>query len=325
MKKLLQAISDINSKLIVELKAKKEAYSLGKIAGGNLDGNISFSEYQSIMTNIDGHSKEWRRFKENPNIIVIERNLFFNTLPFIENIFMFRPKNDKGETFIKLPTNFYNNMPTKNTLWLIILGIIVGCTVLASLYISFYFLFCFLLTIPVLQKQKETNCKYKVQYSAWEKLIGKNPSQLFYSPPFYSFRKDKGMKTVLHVQSGSCCRYDKQYKAMLKQLTVNAHQFKGKIVWLWKYDHESNTRYDFLESKITQESDGGEILNLNLIPLSGSSLVPAIETDYSIIFFLDYFSEEMEKDYNYDSFTDKIAYIQRRGKEFGEYDFLPKK
>ncbi len=307
MKQYLKTVAKAQEFLVNKLKGKKEPSSLSKIAGANLPGNgkISFSDYGKIIDNINGHTKEWRRFKNDPNKIVIEKNFLMNclNLGYDKNFFLFRTCDDEGLTFIDIPKDFFRLKPTEpndmsfpNSMMQIL---ILFLSIIAGIMGSSYFFFC-LLIIPIWLFLERRNWK-KIQKKKveWKQMYENQPNLLLYNQP-YSFPKDRrvsgyrsGTKTKLNISFNENVNR-MAYEKTLNALTVDAHQMKGKIAWLWFYSKSvsnelSSVSYDDKNIEIT--------LGFNL---KNYYLIPAIETEYSFIFSLEHFSSgELMDKYEY--------------------------
>ncbi len=300
MKNFLERIQGIQDQCINRFK-KKDPALIGKISGATIrgiEGGVSFTEYRKIMQNVDDHSKDWRRFKEDPNKVVIEKNFLLNSLDLIGGFLIFRPINDEGQTYIQVSPEFCSSIPKSSYNYrLIFIAVICGILTLAAL-ISLSFLVLLCLIIAMFVADRRIVAENKRIKKEWEENRAKHPNSLF-SAASCSFREmaSRGrIKASVNVNL-SDCPFERQYNKMLNELAISAHQMNGRIVWLWRYSRSASSldslNFLYQESNLKDYRNAYIDLTLNI---KSSNLVPAIETENSFIFFFDNFTEKMEKD-----------------------------
>jgi len=109
MKKILQELQSIQDECIGRIKKEENGQLPKRVAGAlirSVKNTTTWEEWNLIRENIDNHSKDWRRFQKDPNKIVLEKNFFFNTLKKMGGLFIFRPSDDNGATYIN-PSDFF--------------------------------------------------------------------------------------------------------------------------------------------------------------------------------------------------------------------------
>ncbi len=314
MKQFLERLQIIQDECIGRIKGQKKISLLTNVSGAkirSIEGGLSFAEWKHLADNIQNHSKDWRRFKEDPDKIVIEKNFLLNSLKLTGDFFVFRPVNDCGDTYIQVLTNFYSMMPKNKRIHGSLYLLVVILFSILGFKISAYFFYGFSL-LPIMlwcnNKLKKTNIKKK---SEWEKMHSEHSHLLFSFAPC-SFREKRCYWTRKYARIKidlSSCLFEEEYRDMIEELAVSAQQMKGKIVWLFKYRGLKLNPDIFT---FAYEKNAGEVndeININ-IAIKGSGILPGIETENSFIFFLDHFSEEMEKahrthDHVFDMLTSK--------------------
>lgn len=318
MKSFLKKIQNIQDGCVERIKGQKDNSLLADIAGTkirSIDGGISFTEWKHLADNIHGNSKDWRRFKEDPNKVVIEKNFFLNAIKLTNDYFIFRPKNDAGATGINVNDEFYSSMPKNKKIgWKLFLFIPLLTLMLATYFSVYYFsnfsvlpIMIWCIVIPLMIRYNKHLKKVSADKKAeWENEYSKKPYLLLDNAPC-SFKKDfdKWRKMACVKIDLSYCPFRCEYEKILNELASSAHQMKGDIVWLWRY-RTLPLNPDLFNFSYENLHDSNNFINIRLDIKSGN-IIPAIETENSFIFFLDYFSDEMEKNhYNYDFVFDVI-------------------
>ena len=114
MKEFLQNLQAIQDECIGRIKKQEVGQLPNKIAGASVhsvSNHISYEEWGQMRENISQHSKDWKRFKNDPDKIVLEKNFFINCLNVMQAFYIFRPTNDDGKTYIKINDYFFKSKP----------------------------------------------------------------------------------------------------------------------------------------------------------------------------------------------------------------------
>ncbi len=325
MKKFLRAIAAVQSGVIAGLYQKKEPSLLHKIGGAELENEsksdtINFEEYEEIIKNLKGHKSDWQRFQLDENKVVLEKNLLFNVLktlnvnespskcpPFI----VLRPGNDTGLTHVNLPDGFLKPLIIQT--WFVdIFALIVAAY---GLYMGVTknggYLLLLLVTIFLLWAIRAWRKASKKDKSEWEEQFTKHPSHLFgnslctYPTWSRSCWYLKSVRVVFNFLSYN--PFKERYVKMLNALVINASNMHGRIAWFWYYSE----RFQTLRGKILSEVKSSQLIDTHFfsvksspsvidykISIGTSRLVSVVETKYSFIFYLDYFTEDMDESEN---------------------------
>ena|GEM_PF-2162937 len=308
MKNFLKSLQDIQDECIGRVKKQDISQLPDKVAGASVhsvSNHISREEWNQMRENISQHSKDWRRFKNDPNKIVLEKNFFINCLNFMQAFFIFRPIDDDGKTYIKVNDSFFKSKP-KDPQWRYLIPFTAMLTLVvlsffAFLYINNYFLIglIFLPASFILVNKK--NKAREVEEDKWQKSFTNHPSKLLPSRIFSKlkneFREKNNLESLVKISLDESPFFD-DYRAMLNKTLEIARQTKGRIAWVWQFGPYTLLKDDF---SITYHDFCGRILDQTLhvgINIKSSNIIPIIETERSFIFCLDNFSYEMEKYYS---------------------------
>jgi hypothetical protein len=315
MKKFLKNLQDIQDECIDGVKKSKVSQLPGTVAGVTIHSvgqHISREEWNQMRENISQHSKDWRRFKNDPNKIVLEKNFFINCLNFMQGFYIFRPIDDNGKTYIKVKDSFFESKP-KQSEWLsslpimlMIITILGPC--LLSMLISNYFFFGLILIPLAFLIQKRNNSFMKKEEAKWQKSFTNRPGVILpssvFSKKYHGLAKsectiiEKNTRESLVKINLNESPFLDDYRAILSKTLEIARDTKGEIAWLWQFGPYTLPKDDF---SITYQDFIGRTLDQTLcinIDVKSSNILPIIETDHSFIFCLDYFSDEMEQYYS---------------------------
>lgn len=325
MKNYLKTVSEVQEILIKHLKDIKRNVSLGNIAGASMPGNgeISFSNYVKILDNIEGHKMEHVMFNHlDPNQIMFEKNFLMNCLSLGNNrsFFLFRTSNDEGITYIDVPNDFFMLKPVEPNVWFLTAPFFTFViSLIAVMIINHYLLVVLGLLISIIlwYFSKKSLDKFKKKKKDWKEMYESIPN-LFLKKRPYSFTKEvrnsgnlSGIKTKLNISFNENVN-KVAYEKTLSNLITNAHKMKGKIVWLW-----------FYEKRAVNECSNVDLSNINYISkynnedenhyynnqyttitidfnLKSYYLIPAIETEHSLIFSLEHFQDRFINAYAHD-------------------------
>jgi hypothetical protein len=232
----------------------------------------------------------------------------------MQAFYVFRPIDDYGNTYIQVSDSFFDSKPKDSTPYLLATFLILACAlILAGIYYNPWFIVPGVICIPMAIWAERQRVKgQKIKEDSWQKSFTNRPGRILTSLVFskkYSkfanliFAKQKGAvidkntrASVVKIDLTSSPFFN-DYKATIGKTLEIARQNKGDIAWLWEFgpytvfgDDFSITYQDFHDRNLDQE------LHINL-DVKTSNILPIVETEYSFIFCLDYFSDEMEKNY----------------------------
>jgi hypothetical protein len=304
-------------KLLKELGSIQDAcLGRSKNATGNnvmirsVNDDASHQEWRLIHKNIVGHTKDWKRFRSDPNKVVLEKNFLFNSLTAMPNFFLFRPRDDGNSIFIKPKEDFLASKPKKPrglTFIFYIVFILLGLAVVKKgNNIAGPIIFASIFFVLLLIVKNSFKKNYEKRRQAWLQSFQDCP-EAFFSNAIASKRELSGfcsgfIETILKLKIDrySHCFYE--YKKIIDKTFHVAAQMKGQIAWLWCFEKSIKQRYSFTIYSFAIKNITPTISENTLIELSldirGSNIVPAIETEYSFIFCLDDFTDKMDEDVN---------------------------
>ena len=308
MKKFLQSLQDIQDECIGRVKKQELVQLPDKVAGArvhSVSNCVSREEWEQMRGNISEHSKDWRRFKSDPNKIVLEKNFFINCLEFMQTFYVFRPIDDEGRTYIKVSDFFFESKP-QNKQWGYLIPFIIMMTMsvlsfIAFVYINYYFLIGLVfLPFSIILINKKNKAR-EIEENNWQKSFTNRPSALLPPQIFSRFKKEfkekNQLKSTVKIALDESPFFDDYWSILSKTLEI-ARQTKGKVVWLWQYGVYSLLKDNF---SIAYQDFNGRVLDQTLhigINIKSSNIIPIVETEHSFIFCLDNFSDEMEKYYS---------------------------
>ena len=303
MKEFLEMLQAAQSQHVKTFKGETGSYpsskvKINRVAGATITKlqGMSFEEYDETLEAIDKYSKEWRQFKNDPNKIVIEKNFMYHALDLINSFFLIRPINEHGETYINVTQRFFDTRPNRKKIppLVYLSAFVVSMIILSELstLIGIIFAVCSFFVIAFYDDRLRK--KYPKNINAWENGYSENPSALIkYSPCSFTEHTKYGwqMKSSVNIDFLQC-PFRSEYEKMISDLSTQTHKVNGKIVWFWRYRRLPETmdvsKFTYLEDHFNDSIQ----LNINAV---GSNIIPAIETKTSFIFFLDHYSQEMEK------------------------------
>lgn len=315
MKKFLKSLQDIQDECIDEVRKSKASQLPDTVAGVTIHSvgqHVSREEWDQMRENISEHSKDWKRFKNDHNKIVLEKNFFINCLDFMQAFYIFRPIDDDGKTYIKVNDYFFKSKP-KDPQWRYLIPFITIITLVvlsffAFLYINNYFLIglIFLPASFILVNKK--NKAREIEEEKWQKSFTNRPGTILapsvFSKKYSGLEKseciiiEKNTRESLVKISLDKSPFLDDYRAILCKTLEIARQTKGQIAWVWQFGPYTLLKDDF---SIAYQDFFGRTLDQTLrigINVKSSNIMPIIETEHSFIFCLDYFSDEMEKYYS---------------------------
>ena len=301
MKKFLKVIQSA----LLEQIAKAKTPSLGgQISGAILSEldkrKMNYSDFEKISKRINGYSGDQKRFKEDRSKIVIEKSFLLNALNLESGFFLFRPINNKGETFVALSSNFDFNRPKLLKIhWGVYLAISILIAVSGFLLNKLIFIgFILLPALRMIAKKIYLSGRNNIE--KWDNYY-RNPYKLLTSPA-YSLHGDpqyNRTNCVVKINMLSC-PFKEEYGMILSDLVtlINTKKVSGKIVWLWRFDFTSTRNDDVIYTSYKKSSCSKLFGDLRIdIDVSSSNLMPGIETENSFIFCIDNFTQEMEEEH----------------------------
>jgi hypothetical protein len=312
MKIFLQKLQDIQDECIGRVKKQEISQLPDKVAGAtvhSVSNHISREEWDKMRENIAKHSKDWRRFKNDPNKVVLEKNFFINCLSLTQGFFIFRPMDNDGKTYIKVNDFFFGSKPKDSQPYLLATFLVLACAlILTSVYYSPWLsiLGIFFIPLAILAERKRIKGQ-KIKEKEWQESFTNHPGVIL--PPAVFSKKEtvfagssnlimeKNVRESLVKISLEKSPFFNDYQAILSKTLDIARNPKGQIAWLWQFGPHSLLGDDF---SITYQDFIGRTLDQTLcinIDVRSSNILPIIETENSFIFCLDSFSEEMEKHY----------------------------
>ena len=273
----------------------------GEIAGVEISkpesSTILFSSYKDTAQKIYGLLRDRRRFKNDPNKIVIEKNYFFNSLKINGGYFLFMPQEDSGLTAISLPRKYNQTItvPKERKINLIVYLAILLVLTASGIMINRFCLLGFLIMPFILWYDRKIRKESAAEMKGWEIYINQGESLLSAQP----YSGTSGGHNVIDCAINIAlfeCPFQVNYEKMMNKVVPLANKMKGKIAWLWRYDSlpvlAAPDRFSCLYKQWNGPNycDG---FNIN-IHVRSSTILPVIETQNSFIFILDDFSKEME-------------------------------
>ena len=308
MKKLLKELQNIQDECLGRSKNStgSNAEQKGDTMIRSVDGRISHQEWRHIHDNVFQHTRDWKRFRSDPNKVVLEKNFLFNSLGMMQNFFIFRIKDDSDLTFIRPKDDVLDSKPKDYQGWvafifIILLIAMVSFSISMSNNIAAPLTSATVCVILLMITKNRINKNYQQRWRAWRESLENNP-EAFFSDVVTSKRELSGfafgfIETILKLSIKNHCRFFYQYQKILDKTFHIAAQTKGQIAWLWCFDKSIKQRYSFAIKNITPTISERLVIELSL-DIQGSNIIPAIETEHSFIFCLDHFSDEMDEDIN---------------------------
>ncbi|MFZ2310178.1 MAG: hypothetical protein WAW11_01405, partial [Patescibacteria group bacterium] len=207
MKKFLQSLQCIQDECIDEVKKSKASQLPGTVAGVTIHSvgqHVSREEWEQMRKNISEHSKEWRKFSNDPNKIVLEKNFFINCLNFMQAFYVFRPIDDYGNTYIQVSDSFFNSKPKSSAPNLLAVFLILACAlILASVYYSPWLVIPGIFFIPIaIWAERQRVKKQKIKESDWQKSFTNRPGAIL-PPAVFSKKYSKFANLVFAKQKGA--------------------------------------------------------------------------------------------------------------------------
>ncbi len=311
MKKFLIAAAAAQKKLIGSFVDIKEAASLSIVSGAEVykGGSISFEQYKRIITSVTEHTKEWRRFREDPNKIVLEKNFFLRYIDKASELYLFRPEDDEGKVFFWLSLKKFRSLQAikPEVLCGVTRMLAIGCAIFGLLGLSGWFHSATLLPVAgvfagiriwlslvfypkrLKRAEREFSCSPKelLQFRPCSNLYKR---ENFDGSAFFLWTKLEGSLVLKFSESKY---WESFYSKILPAMIVDASRLKASISWLWYYGK------DVCTSGPVVTLNPGEIMEKSVFAIrlekkDALTLIPVIETDSSYIFYTNYIEPEMD-------------------------------
>jgi len=296
MKKFLKKLQNVQDECVENLKARAEAINLGKVSGTLIrvaDG-IDFESWKEIRRNIKNHFSDKKRFKEDPEKVVIEKNFLLNSLQLQKGFFVFRPLNDDGRTYLEANEEFLSSRPAAKSEWPLLLLIIIVASIFFGFGASPYY-FLGLIFLPIMIRLDNLSSKReKEEQKNWIESFTNNPAVILSESMCSGPNKpgEQQLESFVKINLLNSPFYD-EYKKIIHKTVDIACQTKGRIAWLWCYDEQvaDDFSVSYSDFNIYGVKDGSLNIKINIL---SSNIIPVVETEASFIFCLDNFSAEMD-------------------------------
>jgi len=337
MKKFLKTLQAIQDECLARSKDETESKpeNLERPMVRSVSFEIGDKKWKTIQTNLAEHAKDWRRFRKDPNKVVIEKNLLFNSLIFMPDFFLFRTKEDDDcdATFINTTSEFIDLRPVKKTNWLILTFIIVAMLGLYFIFagalnrnISIFFAVIYVLIIFLVASK--VNERHRLKLANWQRVLREDPGILFKrvitSKRELNNRDFGYIESLIQINLRRSHFFSSNYQKIIYKSFGLANKMKSEISWLW-YFGEATRNKDLFEVKNLDNESSGSYSPIKItLGITGSNILPVIETEHSFIFCLDDFSDKMDEFGN----TGEQALLKIRKKmidptgNIGKYDMF---
>ena len=295
MKNFLKKLQNVQDECLENLKVRAEEINLGKVSGTLIrvaDG-INFESWQEIRKNIKNHFSDQKRFKEDSGKVIIEKNFLLNSLKLQKGIFVFRPLNDDGKTYLEANQDFLGSRPAAKSLWhLLLLLVIIPCIFLGFWVSPYYFLGLIFLPIMIWLNNLSGK-REKEEQKKWIDSFMNNPDAILSESMCSGPNKpgEKQLQSFVKINLLDSPFYD-DYKKILHKTVDIACQTKGRIAWLWCYDEQVADDFAVSYSDYNSYGTKDRLLNIKINILT-SNIMPVVETEASFIFCFENFSAEM--------------------------------